>query len=263
MKAVYQIRSEAAQSNILEALSFIYCNSDFASLTEEEYPGLTSNQTGSLYSAYSKLKKINPSKWYFEAPQLEIPVLDEKLLPQHPTVLVGGITKAEGGEVTYSSLSICVTFTTEAASADPSAIAATAGDLNLRSCCLPACENKKRIVRRFHFDHQPNESNKPPSHLQYGGIFPENDTTLGWHYCLEHFLENPRLHYLPMDPVLLLDLVIREFKTPLHKWTQESDWRDLVLKSQNIWWSDYWNWLASHLGKHGGPTFHETIYGAQ
>lgn len=261
--AGYRIQSEAAQSNILEALDFIACNSDFASLTEERYPGLTSNQRGSLLSARSKLKRANSTRWHFEAPQLEIPVLDEKLLPQHPTVLVGGITEAEEGEVTYSSLSICVTFTTETATADSGAIMGTSSGFNLCSCCLPACENIKRIVRRFHFDHQPHESGKPPSHLQYGGVFLEHDATLGWHYCLEHFLENPRLHYLPMDPVLLLDLVIREFKTPLCKWTQESGWRNLVFKSQNIWWNEYCNWMKSHLGRHGSPTFHETIYGAQ
>ena len=263
LMAGYQIQSRAAQSNILEALNFIVCNSDFASLAEEEYPGLTSNQRGSLLSAYSKLKSDNPSKWHFEVPQLEIPVLDEKLRSQHPTALVGGITEAEGGEVTYSSLSICITFTTETGTADSGAITDTSSGLNLCSCCLPACENRKRIVRRFHFDHQPDESNKPPSHIQYGGVFPENNTTLGWHYCLEHFLENPRLHYLPMDLVLLLDLVTREFNTPLRKWTHELAWTNLVLKSQNIWWSEYWDWIARHLSRHNGPTFHQTIYGQQ
>lgn len=258
--AGYQIQSEAAQSNILEALNFIICDSDFASLTEEDYPGLLPNQRGSLTSAYSSLKKNKSSKWYFEAPQLEIPILDKDLGSQHPTALVGGTTIAEGSEVTYSSLSICITFTTEIGTAGSSAIMTASSGSNLRSCCLTVCENRKRIVRRFHFDHQPNESNKPPSHIQYGGVLPDNNITLDRHYCLEHFLEPPRLHYLPMDPVLLIDLVIREFKTPLDKWRQEPAWSKLVLKSQKIWWSGYWEWMSAHLRKASGPAFQEAIY---
>ncbi|MCL5962683.1 MAG: hypothetical protein M1358_25800, partial [Chloroflexi bacterium] len=209
-----------ARQHILETLYFIICNSDFASLSQERYDNIVPNQIGALVEAYSKLKPAHRGVFRFDIPQAEIPILDYDLQPHEPTILIGGIIEFNGDAVIRSSLAVSIAFVTAAASPGSPATTLAETSLNVPSCCIGGCGSAKRIVRRFHFDFQPGERTKPFSHLQYGGKFPEDDQTREWHYCLEHFLEPPRWHSLPMDLALLLDLIIREFATPLSNWTQ-------------------------------------------
>jgi len=234
------------RKHLLKALEYIITNSDFASL-----PG---DQCKFVSSAYNRLKTTgNDRNWNIEITQFEVPIEDQKLDPHSPTLLMGGIMQVKNGMPTHLSFSVCVTFTTKDNAVECGKI------VNAPSCCLPGYLNQKRVVRRFHFDFQPSIS--PSSHVQYGGIFHENGHVTDCHYCLEHFLENPRIHYPPIDLVLLLDLMIREFETVLKNWRQETNWRSLVLKSQDLWWKDYWNRSAIHINDPRGVTFHERIYG--
>jgi hypothetical protein len=242
------------RKHILKTLQFMMHNSDFATLPTD--------QIRFVSSTYSKLIKTGGGRWVVEIPQLEIPILNEELSEHRPTLLIGGKIEGEGDEIVFSSFSVCITFTTESSNpVEPTKTSSYTRALNVTSCCLNLYRNKKRIVRRFHFDFQRDNHNIPTSHVQYGGKFPESEQYKECHYCLEHFLENPRFHYPPMDLVLLFDLIIREFKTPLKKWTQENDWRGLVFKSQELWWKDYWNKSAGYLNNPGIYTFHERIYG--
>lgn len=252
--------SVEARDHILKTLNFIRCNSEFAGLSEPRYRGLTPNQLRSVNSAYDQLKGTRSSPWRSEIPQMEIPIIDKSLDRHNPTALLGGVVKGEGNGITYSSFSICISFITELPGPYAPSAAAPNKGINLPSCCLAKWSNAKRIVRRFHFDFQPGQKGKPSSHIQYGGTFPSSDHHAEWHYCLEDSLENPRIHYLPMDLALLLDIIIREFETPLRKWAEEPGWNNLVLESQKLWWSEYWDWFKSHIG-HGAPTFHQRIYG--
>ncbi len=236
------------RKHILNALDFIRYNSDFASLPND--------QTKFVSSAYSNLKEASDNKWKFEIPLLEVPISNKELKRHSPTLLIGGLIEGRRDEITRSSFSISITFTTES-----STHGASVKSLNTDSCCLDKYMSKKRVVRRFHFDFQPNDHVKPASHFQYGGKFPESEY-IDCHYCLEHYLETPRFHYPPMDLVLLLDLIIREFETPLRKLTYEPVWKGLVIKSEELWWKDYWNRHSNHFGRLGTRcTLHEQIYG--
>jgi len=254
-------KRERWRSHILKTLQHIKDNSDFASISSELYPKIIPNQVKSVSIAYSKMKKAVGRKWTVGIPQFEIPITDKKLERHHPTLLIGGVIEGSVGLVMRTSFSICITFTTDTSNSEEPVETTCRTGLNLSSCCLSQWLNKKRIVRRFHFDFQPSETDRPISHMQYGGKFPEDDFFEDWHYCLEHFLDEPRIHYPPMDLALLLNLIIREFKTPLEKWKTEDNWKGLVIQSQELWWKDYMEQLAGYLNRPQGYTFHEIIYG--
>lgn len=237
--------SREVRNHLLKAFEYIMFNSDFASLHGDQYK--------SVSFAYDKLKNTKDDRnWRIEIPQFEVPIKDHKLHSHSPAFLIGGIIQAENGTPTYLSFSLSIVFTTKTHSVGSGRV------VNATSCCLPNYLNKKRIVRRFHFDFQP--TNTPSSHIQYGGKFSESGYLTDCHYCLEHFLEDPHIHYPPMDLVLLLDLTIREFETCLQKWRQETNWRSLVLESQNLWWKEYWNRWAHYINNPEKGTFHQRIY---
>lgn len=242
--------------HILITLEFMMNNSKFVSLPE--------NPRQFLSSAYSDFKVAlgrigaRGNRWLASIPQFEVPVLDDVLIKKHyPALLIGGQIEGVGNQITRSSFSVCITFRT---SKLPT-LEESARTTNAPSCCLSKYCGKRRVVRRFHFDFQPGDRGKPISHLQYGGKFPETSHHSDCHYCLESFLERPRFHYLPMDLVLLLDVMIREFKTPLQQWTQEKCWKGLVLQSQKLWWQNYWDRWIRCLNNLGSHTFHEWVYG--
>lgn len=251
-----QSKNEAKKqrSHILKTLEFISNNSEFVTVLKD--------QIRFVYSAYSKLRGNRRNEWDLEFPQLEIPISNGEIAKHHhPTLLIGGKIEGKGEEIMRSSFSACITF--ETISSPPAG--STNGlshmrSLNIPSCCLNVCQNKRRIVRRFHFDFNSRNHKKPTSHFQYGGKFPENEQYKDWHYCLEYFLEKPRFHYPPMDLVLLFDLLLWEFETPLKKLIEEPFWKSLVVVSQNWWWKDYWNKAAGYLNNPDGRTFHERVY---
>ena len=237
--------AQQLRNHLLKTFEYIMFNSDFASLNGD--------QRKFVSFAYDKLKETSDERnWILEVPQFEIPIKDEKLHPHSPTFLIGGIIKVEKGAPVHLSFSLSIVFTTK------STTLASERTINANSCCLTSYLNKKRIVRRFHFDFQP--TSRPCSHIQYGGKFSESGYAVNCHYCLEHFLEDPHIHYPPMDLVLLLDLAIREFETSLQKWCQEPNWRSLVVKSQNLWWKEYWNQWAQYINNPQKGSFHQRIY---
>lgn len=238
--------AQQLRKHLLKVLEYIKSNSDFAGLHGDQYK--------SVSFAYDKLKKTRDDRnWTIDIPQFEVPIKDQKLHGHSPTFLIGGIVQVEKGTPVHLSFSLSIVFTTKSNPVESGRI------INATSCCLANYLNKKRIVRRFHFDFQ--HTNMPSSHIQYGGKFLESGYTTDCHYCLEHFLEDPHIHYPPMDLVLLLDLAIREFETCLQKWRQETYWRNLVMKSQDLWWKEYWNQSARYINNPREGTFHERIYG--
>jgi hypothetical protein len=242
---------ESQKSHILKTLYFMKNNSDLA--------GLPGDQSNFVSSAYSRLKETAADDWEVDIHSFEIPVKNEELKYHNPTLLIGGTIKGERAKIMWSSLHVCLTFTSDWDNL-PNSYRDVPSEqcLNVPSCCLGAYRNQKRIVRSFHFDYQPEK--RPKSHIQYGGKIIENGYNRTCHYCLEHFLEHPRLHYPPMDLVLLVDLFIREFHTPLSKWTQEPDWKGLVIISQHLYWG-YWGELLDQATK--SHTLHEWMYGGK
>lgn len=249
---MFEIETAQYRKQILKTLEFIMNNSDFASLSGD--------QAKLVYIAYSKLTATTSDEWHFKIAQLEIPISNDELVKHDPTLLIGGIIEGGADSVIRTSFSLCVTFTTDSSNLEKSTNISSGASLNVDSCCLNMYRDKKRIVRRFHFDSHFADNIKPTSHIQYGGKFPDNERHRDCHYCLEYFLENPRFHYPPMDLVLVLDLILREFETPLKKWTRENYWRGLVFKSQELCWKDYWNKSIGHINRLSGRTLHEWIY---
>lgn len=250
-------KSESQESHrrkhLLKTLQYI--------ANDPEFAALPADQNKFLFSAYSKLKSSTGNDWNIEIPQVEIPIYNKDLVGHDPTLLIGGNINGVGDKIKLSSFSVCIVFKTGSSDqGEPLETQTNTISLNVPSCCLNQHRNKKRIVRRFHFDFQPDSQGKPISHVQYGGKFPESAHYKDYHYCLEHFLENPRFHYFPIDLALLFDLIINEFITPLRKWTQEDNWKGLVLKSQDLWWKDYCTKLAECINNPQGKSFHARIY---
>jgi len=203
-----------------------------------------------LLCAFSdSLDKLPPSKWKKQFPKLEIPIESSDLTHHNPVLIIGGVIEGNGCEITFSSLSFCISFATD------SSYQVKSSD----SCCLKSQGNQRRIVRRFHFDYQPQSKGHPVSHLQYGGKFPTVPEYSAYHYCIEDFIENPRFHYPPIDIVLLLDMLLNEFPTSLSRLSSEREWRGYVLKSQNLWWKGYVDDLKACVSNPQGKTFHEII----
>lgn len=242
------------RQHILKSLQFIMNNSDFATLPHD--------QVKLIGTAYFGLKGAPDQEWTAMIPQLEIPILNDKLTKHSPCMLIGGTIGGQESQTTFSSLSVCILFASSADNEEDYEDQPTSDSLlNVPSCCLNVCGETRRIVRRFHFDFQPGGKVRPLSHIQYGGKFPKDERFGDCHYCLEHFLENPRFQFPQMDLVLLLDMIIREFQTPLEKWKEEKDWKGLVLVSQALCYRDYWNIMAGYLNNPNGRTLHERIYG--
>lgn len=239
------------RNHLLKSLQYLKDDSTFVELPNDQWR--------LLESAYSKLKRIRGIEWSINITPFEIPIKNLKLRSHQPTFLIGGVIIGRGDEITWSSLSVCVTFTSKSSRTLGTNVDEGCPGLNVSSCCISHCDNKKRIVRRFHFDYQPHERDKPTSHLQYGGkvpgvLFPDI------HYCLEHFLENPRIHYPPMDLVLILDVMLREFDTPITKIKEEPNWKSLVKKSQELWWKDYYTLCYQYCSTNQKETIHERMY---
>ena len=108
------------------------------------------------------------------------------------------------------------------------------------------------ILRRFHFDYDStNDDNKKPKfHLQYGGKF--NSEYLGIdkpniHYDLFQTIDHPRIPQQPHDLIMLLDFMFREFSLKGKTITKEKKWNELVIKSEKLWLTPYYNELINRL----------------
>jgi len=160
--------------------------------------------------------------------------------------VIGGNVNVEDGEFKqYSfSLSILVESGAELRSESDSNDAED-------SCCWNGYEDEPgrdwRLARRLHFDidlgNDDNES-KPITHLQIGGNSQIQGTPEGHpvHYCSSP-LDKPRVPYPPMDPVLLLHMLITQY--PTISSANQGTWYDQVTSSEELLWDDYHGWLAN------------------
>lgn len=104
-----------------------------------------------------------------------------------------------------------------------------------------------RLARRLHFDidfGDDDHESKPISHLQIGGnshieITPEGNPV---HYCSSP-LDKPRVPYPPMDPVLLLHMLITQY--PTISSANQGTWYNQVICSEELLWDDYHCWLSN------------------
>lgn len=150
---------------------------------------------------------------------------DKNLKKREAAVAIGVETKTNGGN-NIKSVSYCISLILK--------------DKGLKdNYCQRHCFKlnngavKPRIIRRFHFDYDINElEDHPMFHLQYGGN-PEGSLVNNF-YCLEGWLETPRIFFTPMNLPLVFDLVLREFNTELgKKLLKKSEWIKIVRESED------------------------------
>jgi len=201
----------------------------------ERIAGLENDQHSRLESKVFEVRGLlqglssqNVNAWELSIEYLEIPVTDMHYTHHQPTILIGAVIKGDRDKILYESATLSVTFSTETAANN-----LYTGDSV--SCCYGKLGNKKRIVRHFHFDFQPGVERIVPSHVQFGGKFNQQGHVGDCHYCLEHFLEPPRIPIPPVDYIMLIDLAIREFETDLRAIADDRNWRAIVEDSNAIW----------------------------
>ena len=55
------------------------------------------------------------------------------------------------------------------------------------------------------------------------------------HYCLDNLIEIPRFPYPPIDIILLLDILLRQFDTKVDRgFVEDPSWLRLVLRSEDF-----------------------------
>lgn len=114
----------------------------------------------------------------------------------------------------------------------------TNGEFEFLSYVLAVAEEdritkKNNLLRKYHYDYECKEKEKPAFHLQYGGKpLPSHDNYDGTAELVS-WLSEPRLFYTPMSLALLLEQAFLEFPDDLTlKVRKDSFWEKHVLRSQ-------------------------------
>jgi hypothetical protein len=119
-------------------------------------------------------------------------------------------------------------------------------------CCWTDSDYRWRVARRLHFDIDMGENDdeeKPVAHVQLGGEMPNmeiNFTGESFHYC-DSSLDKPRIPYPPTDPVILLDMLVRQY--PGISSADSKTWRNKVRRSEKLLREDYHGYVGGLYGR--------------
>jgi hypothetical protein len=126
-------------------------------------------------------------------------------------------------------------------------------------CCwsADAAEFDYRVARRYHFDIDMGDNKherKPVSHLQNGGEFDtEHLQYANPHYCSSP-LDKPRLPHPPMDPILILHMLAKQYQS-LSQMIQ-SEWGNRVRRAERNLWQPYHSTISDwYEVRSGSETF--------
>ena len=101
------------------------------------------------------------------------------------------------------------------------------------------------VVRRFHFDFDLDDQNKnrPLAHLQFGGNLNRDYLDIPKGSCLRYELfdqlDTPRFPWSIMDLPRVLDTFLRQFDVGFNAFVEGRPWRELVMKSEQLWLRDF------------------------
>lgn len=112
------------------------------------------------------------------------------------------------------------------------------------------------VVRRIHFDYDPAAAGHPRSHVQYGGNF-RGEQHNQVRYELFERPKEPRIPYPPYDIVLCMDLILRQFETPLRPIVDDQPWVDICRESEKLLVKGYYLGLSDHISKINGIALHK------
>ncbi|WP_152420141.1 hypothetical protein [Halorubrum distributum] len=157
--------------------------------------------------------------------------------------VIGGLINVCDGE--FENYALNLTFLTQPESE-------LRGEGENRYLGAPCCRREVlenpdwRVAKRYHFDidigNNKNES-KPVTHLQSGGSFdadhfPEHRSYIDPHYCRTP-LDKPRLPHPPMDPLLIIHLLVEQYQS-LQNIVQDT-WAHRVKVSEQQMWTKYYS----------------------
>lgn len=103
----------------------------------------------------------------------------------------------------------------------------------------------KRVVKRFHIDRRDENAGLPEPlyHLHFGGIAEDDEC-----FWVPNNIGEPRLHYFPMDLVLLCEFILMNFFPIESEGLREKpEWKSLIRKSQGLYLRPYVQMLSAHL----------------
>lgn len=231
---------------------------------------------GVLSQHYSRLDDIDfSSDWYFDlSPQWEIKLGSDSsqdpmgierpdLGDSNAFAIIGGKVNIENGK--FEQYSFSVSFLVEPKTEHRN-------DLDSDDAEDPCCWRVQideedpcrwRLARRFHFDIDLGDNDdeaKPISHLQIGGKSQLDSNPRGEaiHYCSSP-LDKPRIPYPPVDPTLLLHMLITQYPT-ISSADQET-WHNQVTSSERLLWDDYHEWLSnSHIRERENKPFSNMLF---
>ena len=103
----------------------------------------------------------------------------------------------------------------------------------------------RRVIKKFHIDRRVQNTilPEPLYHLHLGGRSDE------YEYCwIPKRIDEPRIHYFPMDVVLMCEFVLINFYPNISRDLREMpEWKRLVRKSQDLYLKPYLEKVAGYI----------------
>lgn len=103
----------------------------------------------------------------------------------------------------------------------------------------------RRVIKRFHIDRRVQNARLPEPlyHLHLGGQSEE------YEYCwIPDNIVEPRMHYFPMDLVLMCEFVLVNFYPNISgKLRETPEWKSLVRKSQDLYLNPYFEKIVGYI----------------
>jgi hypothetical protein len=187
--------------------------------------------------------------WEFE--------LDSEIFcgPRGTTKLVfGGTIAIQNGRLKNQSFAVCITFEPKEQVGEP---------ICSLHACHPINKTECEVVRRFHFDldFDLEKRDRPLSHLQYGGKFDQShmQTENTINYRLFKAIDSPRLPIPPYDPVLILDMFLKQCSTRQGGSLRSSKWQSLVKTSEELFLKRYFDAANKHLNKASRTSLYDAL----
>lgn len=230
---------------------YIYLKSAVDNLrnNEDNIPGAKHQVEDSIANAWYSLDNGDENNWSFQLePYLVFNLKSKRDFSdgRGQARLGGNIVVQDGEYQNFSSSLILAIQHPENEDEDLPA--------GLNHCCVDnaAEEISSRhtfyhILERIHWDigtGDEQDKNKPVSHVKIGGELgsPAFDTDCEqWHYCPNH-LDKPRIPHPPMDPILVLNMIIEQYDSP--ESFNQHQWAGIVSEGESILWNPYYE--ATH-----------------
>jgi hypothetical protein len=155
-------------------------------------------------------------------------------------LLVGAEISAVGGSIAMHSVSFSI------AKRDVSGNSASGP----HDCGHKVDDGTYRVLRKVHFDtdYAKGGADRPRNHIQLGGAIPVDLSE--FHYCGADKLDLPRIWIQPMDPVLLLEQLLAQFRSGRNAAViGVGNWKNLVRTSEDIWLKPHFTEFAAICGR--------------